>query len=288
MDQDKHQGNTSPTTSDSSLRLPTKAASNATDDAWANQDTIHYLSPVTTARTLCEGDFDYGAFAPFYGKMSLPPYSTESSLSCEEARLQRTVAIIKPEAMVYKDVVLKAIADKGFSIVNQRTLHLTPEQVAEIYEQHYGCPSFPNMVVSMSLGPCLVLSLAGMNSIEKWKSLVGPYKTLQAEWFLPLSVRKRFEVHVDIPDALHASENAKEATRENRYFYPDSILEPIICDQYKVEDYCNLYINPTLLKGLVELVRKKPVDPIIFLAEWLLMNNPFQPQVPYKYATAPT
>jgi hypothetical protein len=66
------------------------------------------------------------------------------------------------------------------------------------------------------------------------------------------------------------------------------ILEPIISELYKVEDYCNLYVNPTLLNGLVQLVRKKPADPIIFLAEWLLLNNPFQPTVPYRVAMAPT
>ncbi|KAJ3665486.1 hypothetical protein Zmor_000979 [Zophobas morio] len=144
------------------------------------------------------------------------------------------------------------------------------------------------MVVSVSMGPLLVLSMARLNAVEKWKSLVGPYKTLQAEWFLPLNVKKRFGMHIDIPDALHASENLKDANRETRYFYPNSILEPIIQDQFKVEDYCNLYVNPTLLNALTTLVRRKPVDPIIFLAEWLLMNNPFQPTVPYTYAMAPT
>jgi nucleoside diphosphate kinase len=111
-------------------------------------------------------------------------------------------------------------------------VHLTPEQVAEIYAQHYGCPSFPNMVVSVSLGPLLVLSLAGLNAVEKWKSMVGPYKTLQSEWFLPLNVRNRFGFHVDIPDALHASENVKDANRENRYFYPQST-------NYCIEHFCN-------------------------------------------------
>lgn len=78
------------------------------------------------------------------------------------------------------------------------------------------------MVVSMSMGPLLVLSLAGLNSVEKWKTMVGPYKTLPAEWFVPLNVRKRFGVHVDMPEALHASENTKEAVKENRFFYPNS------------------------------------------------------------------
>ena len=74
----------------------------------------------------------------------------------------------------------------------------------------------------MSMGPLLVLSMARLNAVEKWKSLVGPYKTLQAEWFLPLNVKKRFGMHIDIPDALHASENLKDANRETRYFYPNS------------------------------------------------------------------
>lgn len=120
-------------------------------------------------------------------------------------------------------------------------MHLTPEQVAEIYAQHYGCPSFPNMVVSVSLGPLLVLSLAGLNAVEKWKSMVGPYKTLQSEWFLPLNVRNRFGFHVDIPDALHASENFKDANRENRYFYPQSTNDCI--EHFCNPKYSNLYFG---------------------------------------------
>jgi hypothetical protein len=81
------------------------------------------LSPVTTARTVYEGDFDYSRFVPFLGGLSLPAFSTESTISCEEPGLQRTLAIIKPEAMIYKDVVLKAIVDKGFSIIGVSTIH---------------------------------------------------------------------------------------------------------------------------------------------------------------------
>lgn len=44
-----------------------------------------------------------------------------------------------------------------------------------------------------------------------------------------------------------------------------------------VQDYCDENVHPTLLKGLREIVQVKPADPISFLAEWLLINNPFQP-----------
>lgn len=104
-----------------------------------------------------------------------------------------------------------------------RTVHLTPEQVSEIYSQHYGSPAFPYMVVSVSVGPILALCLAGVNSVAKWRDLVGPEKTLPAEWFYPRSMRLRFGLVNAIPNALHASENLQEANRENRYFNPESM-----------------------------------------------------------------
>lgn len=66
------------------------------------------------------------------------------------------------------------------------------------------------------------------------------------------------------------------------------MLEPIISEEGKVVDYCSLYINPTLLNGLTDLVKMKPVDPVLYLAEWLLMNNPFQPRFPPDIAVLQT
>lgn len=59
-------------------------------------------------------------------------------------------------------------------------------------------------------------------------------------------------------------------------------------EEAKVSDYCGLYLNPILLEGLTHLVKKKPVDPVLFLAEWLLKNNPFQPRFPVDIAVTET
>ncbi|XP_018567234.1 nucleoside diphosphate kinase homolog 5-like [Anoplophora glabripennis] len=257
------------------------------------QDTVHYLSPATsnTARTEYEGDFLYDQFVEF--RATLPPPSPDyestvsSTISCVEPELQRTLAIIKPEAIKYKDVVLRAINESGLKIINKRIIHLSPEQVSEIYAQHYGSPAFPHIVVSMSVSPLLVLSLAGINAVEKWKTMTGPFGSIREEWFFPYSVRTRFGIQDDQPDTLHSSENVSEAKTEIRYFYPTSILEPLISDEDKATDYIVNYIKPTLLDGLTQLVRVKPLDPIIFLAEWLLLNNPFQPRFPERIALNP-
>nr|CAH7740003.1 unnamed protein product [Callosobruchus chinensis] len=260
-------------------------------------DTVHYLSPATTitaARTEYEGDLAYqhllDAFRPEAANLSIGDLrstlsSVSTKLGCEDALPQRTLAIVKPEAMKYQDVVLRAVKEAGLKILAQRVIHLTPEQVSEIYQKHYGSPAFPNMVVSVSVSPVLVLSLAGQNAVEKWKSMVGPYEILREEWFFPYSVRTRFGIINDMPDVLHASEDVMEAKAENRYFYPRSILEPIAMEEDKVSDFISQFVRPTLVEGLAQVVYKKPIDPVLFLAEWLLLNNPYQ--MPERVALTP-
>jgi nucleoside-diphosphate kinase len=35
-------------------------------------------------------------------------------------------------------------------------------------------------------------------------------------------------------------------------------------------------VNPTLLKGLTIVCKEKPEDPVRFLANWLIENNPYR------------
>ncbi|XP_022905236.1 nucleoside diphosphate kinase homolog 5-like [Onthophagus taurus] len=255
-------------------------------------DTIHYLSPVSplSPRSVYEGDVDYLKLIepkPKYLPISISSISS-STISCVEPHLQRTIAIVKPEAMVYQDVVLRAITNAGFSYIARRVIHFTPEEVSEFFCQYYGSPAFPHQVVSMSVGPVLVLSLADACAISKWKNMIGPDKMIREEWFYPMSMRVRFGLLEALIDSLHGSENLTDAYRESRYVYPRHTLEPILEELVKVTDFCSMYVNPTLLDGLVQLVKHKPVDPILFLADWLLLNNPYQPKFDKDIGLLPT
>lgn len=66
-----------------------------------------------------------------------------------------------------------------------------------------------------------------------------------------------------------------------------AIIEPITSEEDKVTDYIGHYIKPTLLEGLTQVIRLKPLDPVIYLAEWLLLNNPFQPRFPDRITLNP-
>lgn len=66
------------------------------------------------------------------------------------------------------------------------------------------------------------------------------------------------------------------------------ILEPLLRKVPEVTDFLTQYVNSTLLDGLTELCKKKPIEPILYLAEWLLLNNPYQPKMDPEIAKLPT
>lgn len=66
------------------------------------------------------------------------------------------------------------------------------------------------------------------------------------------------------------------------------ILEPLLRKEPEVTDFLAQYVNSTLLDGLTELCKKKPIEPILYLAEWLLLNNPYQPKMDPEIAKLPT
>jgi nucleoside-diphosphate kinase len=65
------------------------------------------------------------------------------------------------------------------------------------------------------------------------------------------------------------------------------ILEPLVTEE-AVTDYLAESVNPTLLEGLAQLCKVKPVDPVVWLADWLLMNNPNKTKTDEITATTPT
>ncbi|KAK9882076.1 hypothetical protein WA026_018922 [Henosepilachna vigintioctopunctata] len=233
----------------------------------------------------CDHDSSYGKSAnPKLSRVEVvafppekPMRTLKSGKSCKPPRYQRTILIVKPEAVRFKDVILRTISKEGLDIIDQRFVHLTPEQVSEIYTENYGSSYFALFVQQMSSSPILVLSIGGFNSIERWNQLIGEEKMIPTSWFYPPSVKRRFGIHKDVYDAMRLSDDFERAQFEIRYFFPLGIVEPIIVDSFEVVDYCEKFIHPTLLKGLYALVKVRPSDPLMYLARWILINNPYQP-----------
>lgn len=191
--------------------------------------------------------------------------------------VERTLAIIKPDAVHKSEEIEDIILRSGFAILQKRRVHLTPEQASDFYAEHYGKLFFASLVAYMSSGPIIALVIARDQAISYWRELIGPTNTVKARQTHPDCLRAIYGTD-DQRNALHGSESFTASEREIRFFFPDSIIEPVPVGQAS-KDYLSRKVNPTLLKGLTELCKQKPLDPVVWLADWLLENNPNKPRV---------
>ncbi|KAL5261155.1 hypothetical protein ACHWQZ_G007005 [Mnemiopsis leidyi] len=134
--------------------------------------------------------------------------------------VERTLAIIKPDAIDQSAAILRFIEDHGFAILQQRRLHMTPEQCSDFYAEHYGKMFFPSLVSFMSSGPIIAMVLAKENSILEWRDLLGPTSSHRARETHPESLRAIYGTD-DQRNAVHGSDSQKGAEREIRFFFPD-------------------------------------------------------------------
>lgn len=94
----------------------------------------------------------------------------------ESIYVQRTLAIIKPDAVGRAEEIEDIILRTGFTILQKRWVHLSPEQCSEFYSDHSSKIFFPSLVAFMSRGPIMVMQLAKEDAIQCWRNLIGKRK----------------------------------------------------------------------------------------------------------------
>ena len=191
--------------------------------------------------------------------------------------VQRTLAMIKPDATYKADEIEEIILQTGFTILQKRWVHLSPEQCSEFYNEHSSKIFFPSLVAFMSSGPIVAMELAKENAIQSWRDLIGPTNSKKAREIQPNSIRALYGSDEQV-NAVHGSDSEASAEREIRFFFNKSIVEPIPSGQ-SAQDYLETKLNPTLLKALTQLCKEKPAEPLTWLADWLSANNPYKPLI---------
>jgi len=186
--------------------------------------------------------------------------------------VEQTLAIIKPDvvknAAEIEDIILKA----GFTIVGKRRVVLSPEQASDFYAEHQGKLFFSILISYMSSGPIIVLQLARDHAVSYWKDMLGPTDRTRARVTHPDSLRAVYGQDIQ-QNGIHGSHSCDTAAREIRFFFPNAVLEPVLSPN-SARDYLAQHVSATLLQGLAALCRAKPTQPITWLADWLLENNP--------------
>ncbi|XP_041845308.1 nucleoside diphosphate kinase homolog 5 isoform X2 [Melanotaenia boesemani] len=191
--------------------------------------------------------------------------------------VERTLAIIKPDVFCMAEEIEDVILKSGFTILQKRRLQLSPEQCSDFYADQYGKLFFPSLTAFMSSGPIVALTLTCDNAIAHWKSIMGPANITKARETQPECLRAKYGTS-DLKNALHGSNSFHTAVKEIKFMFPNSVIEPFP-SRGATEEYLSRHVNQVLLRGLTELCKEKPLKPCIWLADWLITNNPNQPQI---------
>ncbi|KAM4554811.1 nucleoside diphosphate kinase homolog 5 [Odontesthes bonariensis] len=191
--------------------------------------------------------------------------------------VERTLAIIKPDVIHKAEEIQDLILRSGFTVLQKRRLQLSPEQCSDFYADQYGKLFFPSLTAFMSSGPIVALTLARDDAIAHWKTIIGPASITKARETQPECLRAKYGTS-DLKNALHGSKSFHAAVKEIKFMFPNSVIEPFPSKE-ETEAYLSRYVNPVVLRGLAALCKEKPPKPCIWLADWLIKNNPNQPQI---------
>uniref|UniRef100_A0A8W8NQE0 Nucleoside diphosphate kinase-like domain-containing protein n=1 Tax=Magallana gigas TaxID=29159 RepID=A0A8W8NQE0_MAGGI len=172
----------------------------------------------------------------------------KATMDAPQIYVERTLAIVKPDAIHKSEEIEDIILRSGFAILQKRRVHLTPEQASDFYAEHYGKMFFPSLVAYMSSGPVWPY-VEGDQAISYWRELIGPTNALKARQTHPDCLRAVYGTD-DQRNALHGSDSFSSSEKE------------ISSVGQAAKDYLAKSVNPCLLKGLTELCKQKPIDPV--------------------------
>jgi nucleoside-diphosphate kinase len=130
---------------------------------------------------------------------------------------ERTFAIVKPDAVSRGATgkILDRIESDGLRIIAMKRLQLSTEDAQGFYAVHKERPFFKDLVAFMTSGPVVCMVLEGEDAISRWRALMGPTNSREAE---PGTIRGDFGTDVE-RNACHGSDAPQTARLEISYFF---------------------------------------------------------------------
>jgi len=135
-----------------------------------------------------------------------------------EQSKERTLCMIKPNAFSKRTEIVEIIKKEGFTIVEQKELTFTRNQVEHFYAEHRGKPFYDNLCTFMISGPTLILMLEKNNAVKEWRRVMGPTSIEEAKKSAPNSIRAKYGDNIT-KNAAHGSDSPESAKRELDFFF---------------------------------------------------------------------
>ncbi|KAL8594761.1 hypothetical protein ACOMHN_047479 [Nucella lapillus] len=137
------------------------------------------------------------------------------------SKKERTLGLIKPDAVEKLGQVLDKIQQKGFLISRLRMCRLNRDQAMEFYREHLSKPFLNALLDYMTSGPVVAFEIIGENAVGAWREAIGPTDPSEARKQAPTSIRAHYGTDKTY-NAVHGSDSAGSAAREIEFFFPST------------------------------------------------------------------
>ncbi|XP_063724854.1 thioredoxin domain-containing protein 6-like isoform X3 [Symsagittifera roscoffensis] len=123
---------------------------------------------------------------------------------------EKTLAVIKPNAMNKKEEIMARIREAGFEVSSQKESHLTKEMAESFYGEHADKEFFDQLVEFMSSGDTLFMVLTREDAVNEFRRLAGNKDPEAAKNEAPDSIRAMFGDDI-LRNAVHGSSTVEQA-----------------------------------------------------------------------------
>ncbi|XP_063811723.1 nucleoside diphosphate kinase 7 isoform X2 [Pseudophryne corroboree] len=151
----------------------------------------------------------------FSRQLHLVDYGDQYTARKVGSKKEKTLAMIKPDAILKMGSIIEAILDSGFFITKAKMVLLSRTEAMDFYSEHQSKSFYNDLVSFMSSGPIVAMEVIGDEAVSSWRKLLGPTNCSVARSESPESIRARFGTD-GTKNAAHGSDSMASAARPDR------------------------------------------------------------------------
>uniref|UniRef100_A0A8B9FN12 NME/NM23 family member 7 n=1 Tax=Amazona collaria TaxID=241587 RepID=A0A8B9FN12_9PSIT len=167
----------------------------------------------------------------FSRHLTLVDYGDQYTARKLGSRKEKSLALIKPDAVHKIGELIDIIINAGFTITKAKMMVLSRKEAADFYVDHQSKPFYNELLQFITSGPIVAMEILGDDAVCKWKTLLGPANSAAAQTDAPESIRGSFG-HTGLRNAAHGPDSvasAAQLTEWDKVFEACSILSAEEC-----------------------------------------------------------
>ncbi|ELK29876.1 Nucleoside diphosphate kinase 7 [Myotis davidii] len=149
----------------------------------------------------------------FSRQLVLVDYGDQYTARQLGSRKEKTLALIKPDAVSKAGEIIEIINKAGFTITKLKMMMLSRKEAADFHIDHHSKPFFNELIQFITSGPVIAMEILRDDAICEWKRLLGPANSVVARADAPGSIRALFGAD-GIRNAAHGPDSFACAARE--------------------------------------------------------------------------